>query len=501
MSILARIFKRKAASGGGLFGDSNEGSSEGYVFSQHQKPKAGKPSKAPKLSAVDAVPVHLVQDDGVIAAFGVRWRSLVKAGGRDDAQDMAQKAKGTHYLLRAHLLGYGIVPKGTEGAIYPASILVGKIAIGNAIFAINLGNGRFWLSLVRNGSPTNTDEVLENTSEADVLARVHNLIAQFDGEHILFYSDIQNSGLDSQRNFTLREVFDVVRGDQDRLIKLPPKGGKIPKPVLISTILGALILAGQKGYTEYQAYQARLAMEANQVIEELPEAAWAPVVAAFVAKTPKPNHQELIAIRKSLDEQPVLWAGWFLKGARCQAGDLVVDTRTWSCQASYDRSRVGETSEQMRARVKQRAENQVPAFPTITTMVVTWTIKQKAEAIVLKDLGVPGEIVIQTVSKLQGFLPSLTNAPDFKMTQVEWKPPIRKDGKPHPKPETVPDIYMANLTLNGPMRSIDAVTQVVQNMQWDAMGIEFNYQTAPGQKSISTSSISVELSGKVFATK
>jgi len=502
MSIISRLFKRQSASDGdGLFADVASGEAAKPPKKSRWAERKQKSAKQPKPTSIDAPTVQVIENGEVQAAFGLRWRTLIQAGGKEESQFMASKAKATHYIFRSPLCGYGILPQEAEGQVFPAALLVSKLALGTAIFAVSISKGQYWLAMVRNGQPASTDEIVNADSDHEILARVRSLIAQYEGERITVYSDIRNSGLEPQRNFALPEVFDVVRTDQDRLLRLPRKTNRIPKPLVITAVIGALVLIGQRGYSEYMAYQRRLDKDAHKVVEDSPEDAWKPVVANFVARTPKPDAAAYLLVRKSLDMQPAIIAGWTLVIAKCTAGDLAVDKRRWDCQATYERSRIGETSMQMRERVKQLLPETAVAFPNMQSMVLSWPLIQQANAIDLAKLDKPEDIKLPLESKLQTVLPSLNTATPFKMVAYEFKAPLRKDGKPHPRPQSVPNVLVGKVTLKGPLRSMDALTQQIDVLDWDSLSIYYSKGTDPSQKGIVGSSITSELIGKVYAIK
>lgn len=502
MGLFDRILKRRPrGAGGGLFADVAEGGKEESVAPT----KAAKPTAAKrvKASAAQAVPVELMVDGSgeILTAFGLRWKQLVKVGGREESQQMAYRAKATHYVLRTHLMGYGILPKDVELPIFPAALLAAKMAVGTAIFAVEIANGHYWIAVVRNNQPTEVDEVVRGLSEAEVMTKVRGLMDVYGGSSIAVFTGIQNTGLPGQRSFSMHEIFDVARSDQERLLKLPPKGGRIPKPILYATLFSFVVLGAQKGYSEYVAHQARLAKEASKAAEESPEVAWSQVVQRFTTTTPVPDPAVFVQVRKSFEDQPVLWFGWGLHTIKCQANPMANETRNWTCQSTYERTRVGETSEQMKERVKQRYPTAATAFPSISTMVMTRVVEQRAKSLLFKDMVDPDALDLPTLSKLQGFLPVLAGAPVFKVVPFELKAPLRKDGKPHPKPAYIPPLYVGNLVLKGPVRSVDTVAQKLPDMQWDTLNLTFAVRTDQSQKGVNTSAATAELIGKVYAAK
>ena len=500
MSLLSRLFKRKPKSSvEGLFADAAQ---TPPALAKAKSVRAAKPAKP---SSMDAGLVQLV-DDGtgsVLIAFGLRWRTLVTTGGRDAAQKLAQTAKATHYLFRSQQVAYGALPKEAQGQIFPASLLAAKANAGVAIFALTLAEGQYWFAVVRNGQPTNTDEVVSGLAEHQAVARIRSIAQQFDGEVISVFADIRNSGIDGQKEFTLHDIFDVVRTDDDRLLKLQNKQSTNPKPIMYATLVAVALLGTQRGYSEWKDYQKRKADAENRVVEESPEVAWAPVLATFLNGTPSPNVKAIVEIRRSLSRLPVVWAGWSLTGARCQAAETVnaQKQRPWSCQASFDRGRVADTSAQILKRINTHVPEWIVTFPSINTLVITWPVSHTEQSIELADLGDPNSITIKIASQLQDYFPALSARPEFKMAAFELTPPLRKDGKPHPKPATIPVLFKGDLALKGPLRSIDAMTQQLSDVQWDSVGLVFDGRSSPSQKGLTTSALNVELIGKVFGKK
>ena len=365
---------------------------------------------------------------------------------------------------------------------------------------LELGEGVYWLAMVRNGQPTNTDEVLSESDDAQAMARVRQLVAQFEGEVITVFTDIANSGFDNLKFFTLHDLFEIVRTNDDRLVRVAKTNQALPKPVLIVAGVGIGLLAVQRGYMEWKSYQVAKANASAIVVEEAPEVAWSRVVRAFLGATPKPNPQLFLAIRKSLSDVPVVWSGWTLSGARCQASAQLNEKseRPWTCQASYERGRVALTSREIREQVMTRNPAWSVGFASVNTMQLSWALQQQEKAIELADLVEPTANALRNMSVLQEFFPVLAGKPEFKFVPLGLPVPKRTDGQPHPKPATVPNIVRAELTLKGPLRSMDAIAAELKSVQWDSMGLVADAKADPGQKGAAGSSLMAELNGKVY---
>lgn len=496
MSILTRLFNR------------NADSIDGIDLPETPQPAPAKKArsssrKSGKGSMMDAGDVELLgnAEGTVVVGFGLRWRTQVTDGGRESAQKLAAKSKATHYFFRTPQIGYGKLPKQVTGPVYPAALLAAKSHAGGAVFALEIASGQYWFAIVRNGLPTNTDEMVSDMTPAEAAARIRSLVQQFEGEAITVFSNLSNVGIDGVRSFSLHDLFDIVRSDADQLQAIGKAKNRIPKPALYFALASFLVLVGKHGYQEWNTYQLEKARAANQVTEDSPELAWAPVLAQFLASTPKPSNDTVVELRKGLAKLPVMWHGWSLTGARCQAGEMVALARPWSCQGTYDRGRIADTSEQMLKQVNSREPQWSAVFPTINTMLVGWSINRDEQAIALVDLPEPASTTLRLVSHLQGFLPALSIRPEFQMTPFELAAPKRQDGTPHPKPSTIPDLFKGDLSVKGPLRSIDALAQGFEFVQWDSMGLIFDAKAPPSQKGLTASSLVVELNGKVFGKK
>jgi hypothetical protein len=501
MSFLDRLVRSKVKSKeGGNLGDM-PGQPTGQAAVA--KSKWGFQSKKVTTSAMDAAPAQLVanEDGTVYMAFGLRWRTLVTSGGRQTAQKIAQTAKATHYIFRSQQVGYAIVPKQIADAeIYPASVVVAKMHTGAAIFALRLGEGTYWFAVVRNGQPTNADEVLNDLTDVEAVARVRMMEQQFEGEALTIVTDIPNSGIAAKRTFTVAELFELLRLTDDRLEKLAVKKQTIPAPVIYATLAGALLFAGQMGYKEWQARERAKVRAAGVVIESSPEQAWAPVVTKFFKSAPKPGFGSLKEVRRQLGELPVLWSGWKLAGARCQAQSELDATgaRSWNCHATYEHGRVALTSAEMQIMAKARQPSWSIKFPTIYSMTVSWIVQSPEQVLASSDLGDPMQAVIQVASALQFYFPALPSRPEFKMAPFELPAPKRADGAPHPKPASVPALFKGDIALKGPLRTMDALAPKLPMVRWDAIGLVADPTAEPEKKGLVSSSIAAELVGMVY---
>lgn len=467
-----------------------------------QKKTSGKPP-AKQAGTLVARDVFLIQDSDAkfSVGFGLRWRTLLKAGGREASSAMASASKGTHYIHLSHQVGYGIFPKKMLVEAYPAALLVAKINAGVGVFCLEVDQGRYWFCVVRNGVPTATDEIIDFADESQAVSHVRLICEQFSGEQIDIYTDLRNTGLTDAHEFKLVDVFDIPRSDTDVLVEIRKKKTSIPKPIMIAVIVGAGLLLGQKFYKDYQSEQRAkmLSMALNQ--DEDPEVVWAPIVRAFLAENAKPNNASFELIRRGVVEFPVLWGGWYLQGIRCQSSPLVEGLKPWSCSGSFKRTPIGKTSEEMIRLVKVKNSSYNVSFPDIGSMIIGWSVSSPAQPVSLDDMLPPEEVSIKMLSALQPVIPVLAATPDFRLVPVDLKAPKMSDGRDYPKPDSVPDFLYSDVIVRAPFRSVDYLMGAIPDVDWISFGMTFDEKTSASQRGMTSSSLMVELSGKVLAKK
>lgn len=489
----------EAASAAPTSGPARKGLSLSNLF---RKRESASPQKSGSIESGSA---ELCADESgqVLVAFGVRWRTLIKAGGREAAVQLATKGKATHFIHVGHQVGYTKIKKGIDHPTYPAALLIAKASSGTGVYSLTLAEaaGRYWFATARDGMPAGVDEVVSGLSEPDAVARIRQLVQAMEGEGVAVYTDIRQTGIAGQRSFSLHDVFDVVRSEGDRLSKVSRGSSSAPKPLVIGTMIAVALLVSQKGWNYYSAYKRQQTLEANRVVDLTPEEAWAPVVAKFEQSTTDASPEGFLAARASLSQLPVLWAGWKLTAARCQAGDVLQDKRPWACQATYERTGVAIPANQMIEKIKQRSTSFALTLPTSSTLSTTWGFSEQVKTIKLGTLRDRDEIAVSVISAIQGYFPVLALKPEFKMVDLPLPEPKKQDGSPQPRPADVPPVFRGDLVLKAPLRSVDAMVQRVQHVSWDAVGLQVDAFTKSDQKGLTASSMLVEVTGKAIGRK
>lgn len=483
------------------------------------KKKSTSARGAPKAKSA----VELITDNGGNKAlvFGITWRSVATAGGRDAAAKIARSERATHFTYRGSQIGFGIIPgkaKDLPPALYPAAMLAAKQHAGDSIYVLRVyddegestAGGSYWIALIRNGLPTSTDRFIEGIDDAEALAMareiVHPLIS--DDIKIGFYTNIERSGVDGAKLSSVEDLLDIAIIDEDRLQLVPRGGITIPKPVLGVIALAVVFLVGQRLYAMYdESERAKLAAQ-NAVVEEDPTVAWDRVINNWHASVSGPNARGLDAVRASMSDLPAKWDGWMLSRSACAVSPSVPapagadgapavaqsSSVVWSCTAGYERQQIGKLTRDM---VNQIPERWRVSFTPLNQMQLSWEVKVDKDPMSIGALPKQAHHNIETVSKLQQFSPAMSTAATFMFRPVDIAAPVSTTGAIFPPDSRTEGLTQADLQLRGPMRSIDALLNAGIDATWTS--ITLVYSPAASQADIRSSVITAEATGVLYA--
>lgn len=458
--------------------------------------------QSPSGGSASSKAVLVASHDGNKAiAFGLGWRSVATGGGREAAIKMVRGARATHYIYRGQQIGYAaIAGKAADlpHAIYPAALVAAKSQQGDAIYVVHVDGDAYWIALTRNGSPTSSDQFVEDLDDARALAMARELARPLlaDNVKLSFYTNIENSGLDGVRHISSEELLDMAVLDEDLLQPVPPMGLSIPKPVLGVLALAALAMVGQRGYMMYADHKRAHLAASNQVVEEDPTIAWSRAIDEWRSTVGGPSVDGLKVIRSSMAEVPVKWDGWVLSRTSCSRtpgpAQPGATTDAWSCSASYTRSQIGVVTREMVRRVPQKWR---ASFTPLNQMQLAWTVQAPRVPMVIDTLPSVAHHNIETVSKLQTYSSALAQDASFSFGPVDIKAPVNSAGVPVPADERVGALKQASLSLRGPLRSLDALLNTGMDVSWTSLTLSY----AAGQPSIKSSAVTAEVNGVMYA--
>jgi len=486
------------------------------------KPSAPSAKKAKsKLSSAPTCELIVGQNEDEVYVFGLHWSSMVTAPSQDAAAKQAIKAKATHYIYMREQVGYGVLPKTIKGKTpYPAAAIAAKNFNGTALFVLQIDGqplneiGLYWVAITSNGYPTSYDLVVSGNGY-EVAKNAISMVEQ-DGQDYSIHSNFILPGFapwDAIKHYGFTEIFQTYHGSQDKLVEAKLVIKEIPAPFKVLIGVGVLGVIGQQAFNYYADMKAK-----EQLLQKTadipPEEAWAPVLAAYRAQLINPTSEQLASVRKSIDEQPVLWNGWAISGLRCAVSmpEKVVplpgmpvtalpfrDKRIWNCEASYQRSRVADTYQEILAKTKGTKWTATKA--DLRSMSLAWQVEQQVAPVEFADLPLTQPTVISLISSMQEISPAIDEptAPSFQ--PVDWSAiaPKKPDGSSYDRPMTMPDLAIAPIRFKAPLRSIDLVLERFPQITWTAIGITFDLQPVAEKADLRTSALTAEIEGVFHA--
>lgn len=490
----------------------------GSVFDASPAPKAPKvkPPKAAKARGkagagkLAAPPLELLLDatESRLLAFGVQWRAIATAGGRDEAEKMAKQQGATHYLYRGQQLGTGIVPDPAQVAgrkIYPAAAVAARHMVGHAVCLLRIDEGAYWIAVTANGAPTSRDVFLHAPDDAAALEHARQVIAQtFAGlpSPGAVYTNIEGSGIDGVKPFGLDDLFDALVSEASVLQPVPKGSAKVPKPILYATLALCGLVLVNKVWDYWTA--ARRAQQASgaQIAAVDPVAAWAQAVATWEAGRAAADGAGLLEARNQLMRLPVKWDGWTLSTARCTAGTPTAgavaghesSSRVWSCSAQYNREPAGAVNRELATLVPQGWS---VTFTPLTGVTVGWTFAQPTRAFKLADLRKRDYFVVEVASRLQALIPALAGDVGFTFTPVTIPAPKKEDGTALDTPPHLQTIAGSSLMVRAPLRTVDALIDADIAADWQELTIAFDKQEPKGDTN--ASSVMATVRGELHA--
>jgi hypothetical protein len=444
-------------------------------------------------------------------AFGVSWRSVAsRSSGRADAVKIARSGGATHLISTIQQFGYGLVPADVpaDTKIYAAARVAARQHGGDQIYALKVYEGVYWFAVVRGGQPSSVDRVIEADNDMELLEAVREEIAGGleDGITYNVFTNVEDHEIgDRVRGLTTQDLLLFAMGDEDVLLPLPKKSGRIPTPVIAVVGIAAVVGIGNKAWTMYQEKERQRLARLEMSAEESPEVAWARVTKAWAAAHRQADPKGLAAVRVSLGELPISWGGWDLVNANCSvstaapvAGAPVAsasDAQRWICTAQYTRGATG--------RVNREMKELVPAgwlvqYRGLDTIIATWNVKQAALPFRYEALRPIDYHMVETISRLQRLNPAFSQVGDLTFVPVEYAAPRKKDGTVMPMPANVQQMRSASFTLKAPLRSIDALIDAGVDAEWQQINVYF--KRADGEKvSITTSALTADIKGVIYA--
>ncbi|MEJ8838091.1 hypothetical protein [Ramlibacter sp. AN1133] len=436
-------------------------------------------------------------------AFGVQWRSIATTGGRDEALKLARQAGASHYLYRGQQLGLGVLPRDTPAAlrVYPAACVAARHMVGNAICALRIQEREYWIAALANGAPTSTDLFLQGIDDGQALQRVHEIAREVHAgaqEAPTLYTNIEGGAIEGARSCSDEDLFQALASGSDLLQPLPAAGMSLPRPVLATGVLIAMLLAAQQAYQGWARRTARASALSAASDEPDPAQAWSEAIARWRAGKAAADGRLLLQARDQLNALPLRWQGWILTAAVCRASPAALPKdaaqRSWSCLAQYGRGHGAVVNRNVAAMLPA---GWTASFTPLHGMDVSWHFMQPVQPLDLQQLPPAEFFRVEVASRLQPLLPALAADVSYRFMPVEISAPRRKDGTAMPVPPQAQGIEAATLTVKAPMRNIDALIQADVSADWTEIRLSFDDHDPKGE--LRASSVMAEAKGEMYA--
>lgn len=449
-------------------------------------------------------------------AFGVTWRAIASRNvSESDAIKAARAGGATHLIRSVTQFGFGRLPADAprDATLYAAAKVAARLHGGDAIYALKLFEGEYWLAVIRGGQPSNIDRIITATNDVELIEAVQSELHTGieDGTTYTVYTNLEDPGFDEARGLDAADLLMALGSQDDVLQPIPTKRRQIPVPVIVAIVGAALAACANKGWEIYQAKERQRLLLLNRVVDEPPEQAWARATKAWADQHRSADPQGLAAVRVSLGKVPLVWGGWNLQSGVCSAQDPAASTgvagqagataktgtpdRRWSCVATYTRGQAGRLNREM--------QSDIPAGWTIQyrgldTIIGSWTVAQSSQAFNFEGIRSIEHHLVETVSRLQRLQPAFSQVADLNFAPVEITPPRKADGTAVPPLASTPVLRMATFSLKAPLRSVDALIDAGIDADWQQISVAVvsDQNTKAGLKS---SALTADVKGQIYA--
>jgi hypothetical protein len=445
-------------------------------------------------------------------AFGLQWTSIVSSGGKDAASKLAKQRGASHFVFRNQQVGFGYIdtkknPLKAGVPVYPAALVAAIQYGGDALFAVKIGEGEYWLAEIRNDQPTSLDRFIFAENDATILAEAEQIVTAATSQDFSYqiYTNLVAHNFASARSTSAEDLFLAAMSESAKLEVLPKATSiNFPKPVWVAIAVGGVVLAAHQAWQWKERNDAQQRAElAAQTSDLPPEQAWQQAMAAWQATRAAPSPAGYQVARASLGQVPVIWDGWYLEGASCKAGDVVAGQaphRVWSCTATYERSKIGTFNTSM---VNQIPRDWSVSFLPLNKMAVSWTLKQPVTNIDVTRFQTVQSHLVQTVSKLQELTSAFSAAPQIAFTPLDVPAPKKaSDGTAYPPDPAVSALVKSSVVIKAPLRSVDRAA--ASDLPIDYTSVSLTAKRTLGLSEsvtdqLSKSAIDAEVTGVLYA--
>lgn len=439
--------------------------------------------------------------------FGLMWQSIVDDKSRQEAVQIARQRGATHTTSQGLQSGFALVLPGDirpGEKLYAASRIAARKYGGDALFVVMLSSDLHWLALVRNGQPSAQDQLFASAEEACEAARQIFDGLQSDGVHLKVYSDEENLGISSAVPFEQITLMEAVDDSSEPLVAIKPR--QLPVRVVVGVVAIALLMLGFKGYDIYRAKQRAKAIALANAAEGNSVKVWEQAVADWAATITTARGTGISQAREALTQKmPAAWNGWILEQAGCVAAQATpapapggASKRMWTCNARYVPGPAASVTRELEA---TKPAGWSMSYPNLSLALASFSLIEETKSLIPDQLNTVAHHQVETISTLQPLRPALSEDIPFVFEVVPVPPPLDRNGVAIAPPPEIPTFRRLNLSVKGPLRSLDAVFASPVEVDWTELRLTSvqAYPDSPIESGLTISAVSAEAKGTLYA--
>ncbi|WP_338618121.1 type 4b pilus protein PilO2 [Pigmentiphaga sp. CHJ604] len=424
--------------------------------------------------------------DERVLVLGMRWHTILGSRLDQRARQKAREVRASHYAHAPGSEAVGVVRLSRADRGLAASLHSGALAFAadhrQGVVALRavLPDGRIWVVASQGGKVLTHSDRVHDTA-ADAQEALDALAAHHGDELVVLDADSEDSG-----DVSLPELL----GESPDPYRLQPCGWSmptLPRPLVVATLGCAaafLLRAGWDWYRHLGGTQAPAPASVD------PDAAWARVFETFRQRVRLHAQEDGLAVLDALAELPAELGGWKLSSAQCtrDAGP------GWTCRAGYGRGhRLATNASFLAARPPGWKETWQP----MDAVVAHFSIAGGGQALEPSRLRSQEEHDDQTVTALQQVMPLLSGITLGDAAPARLEPPRDEYGAVIPAPPSMPAIFERPLALEGPLRSLFLMPELLAGqVEWRSASLT----VAPdAELSLNRSRLMAGISGVLYA--
>ncbi|MBV6303810.1 type 4b pilus protein PilO2 [Candidimonas humi] len=425
--------------------------------------------------------VLIIPGASVSLAFGLEWQPLIPGRAVSEAQRRARRVKATHVVVAGDgAAAAGMARLSARAATGPRPIhsaaqgLALLFGVGTFALLLELAPRRHWLVAVHDGAVVmRTDRLFESSEDAaHILAELRQAyprLAVLPGA-----AGYEAPGL---------AQIEAAATVQTRLVPVAARWQRLlPRRLqwlVLAALLAMLLPRAWQALRPSRPAQAAAGVDAEQ--------AWR----AALRKAQRKHVLHGVAGTRSVLAEfyalPVSLAGWRLSHAACEARP-----GAWLCTARYERRDAHASNAGLLAAAPRHWRLD---FPSMEQAGVHWQLAYRGLPLDEHVLSSHAHNERHLISALQAILPAFASLRLGKGRKLEAAAPRDAQGRPLPRPASLPAYMLRSVEIHGPLRSASLLLPYTQAMAWRKVSLSLRDAARPALKS---SSLHLSLMGDLY---